>query len=161
MRLVRIAPHPPSRKHWDVLAVPSARGDTVLEKLLEWSGLVGAAIPEQEGTAKSGADAEQKAARDMIALLRVDVPTNGPRPGTPRSRSLRDQIFEFCFGPRRGKKLRVTWFYGGPARNRTVICFATFFKREATPRGEIERASKCRRRYLMAEASGEIEVADL
>lgn len=91
------------------------------------------------------------------------VPDAGPtREAVGRwvSRSLGDAVFEFCKGPRRGAKLRVTWFYGRPPRHKqTIICVSAFKKRDQTPKHEKALAVETRRRYLVAPDS--VKVFDL
>lgn len=134
MHLVRIR-----RQVWDVLAVADDRGRCLLDDLLE------VACPDKEPGRKR--DKEQRTAKRMIALLRADLPANGPR--GELSKHLDDHILELRRGPKHGKQLRITYFYG--AGRRVIVCARWFFKREKTPSGEIRWAKKIRERYLKDE----------
>lgn len=126
-------------------------GRTVLDDLLAWCA------PDS-----GSPDPEQRTARKMVALLLDDLPSNGPRADNKNfSKLLRDQIFEFRTGPKRGKKLRVLWFYGIPPRRRTIICVTAFFKRETTDADALNRAITLQHRYVRAQKADSIQVTDL
>jgi phage-related protein len=134
MKLLRIARH-----HWDVLAVCDQRGNCqVLRFLEELHGLEG------------------KAAESMLVLLEDTVPWTGPPKAEPVCKALGDGVYEFRKQPK-GKKLRVLWFYGGPA---IVVCAVALKKAEKTPRVQLERARFLRRQYWAARSRGEIEIID-
>ena len=148
MHLVRLG-----RSVWEVLAVADSRRDCVLDDLIDLCrvptapGAPGVVLTE----ADPGLDPEQRLAYWMIAHLQEDVPANGPGK-MPTSRYLTNQILEFRRGPKRGKKLRVNYFYG--AGHKVVVCVSSFFKREETPKREIKRADKMRRKYFEDEENG-------
>ena len=136
MRLVRIA-----KNQWDVLAAcDEALACQVLDFL---------------ANAASEADA-----RKMFVLLEDRVAGHGPPSNNENmSKYLRDDIFEFKRGPKRGPKLRVLWFYGGSGRRRTVICSIALLKDTgAIPPAEIDRSIAVRDRYLKDEEDGRLEI---
>jgi Phage derived protein Gp49-like (DUF891) len=92
-------------------------------------------------------DKEQRTAKRMVALLMEDLPANGPRGNL--SKHLDEHILEFRRGPKHGKQLRVTYFYG--SGRRVIVCARWFFKREKTPPGEIHKAIELRDEYLLGE----------
>ena len=137
MRLVRLR-----RQVWDVLAVADESGRCLVDDLLELSR-------------RGGKD--QRTAKRMIALLLEDLPANGPRGNL--SKHLTDHILEFRRGPKRGKQLRVTYFYG--SGRRVIVCARWFFKREKTPPGEIQKAAAIRSEYQLGELKKTNRIDDL
>jgi len=135
MKLVRIA-----RKRWDVLAVCDSRGGCPVTEFLA----------DLEGTSY------QVAVEQMVLMLKVHVPANGPPKTEPLCKSLGEGLYEFRRQPK-GKKLRVVWFYGGGA---VIVCAAAFTKGERTPRTEIARARAHQRRYKEAKHDGTLEISD-
>jgi len=129
MQLVRI-----KRVVWDVLAIADGRGRTVWDELSE--------------------DPDRHAQR-MRALIQHTV-INGPPHDDRKSKNLRDDIFEFRTGPKKGPKLRVFYFYDA---GKVVICTHLVWKREAVPE-EVDKAVAWKRRYFLAKARGEVEIVD-
>jgi phage-related protein len=135
MNLVRIA-----KLRWDVLAILDARGHCpVLEFLADLQG------------------PQRFAAEQMLALLRQQIPANGPPKGEPLCKCLGNGLYELRRQPK-GKKLRVVWFYGGGA---VIVCAAAFTKAERTPRTEIERAKQASADYWHARARSELRIVEL
>lgn len=135
MNLVRIA-----KLRWDVLAILDARGRCpVLEFLTELEG------------------PQRTAAEQMLALLRHQIPANGPPKGAPLCKPLGDGLYELRRQPK-GKKLRLVWFYGGGA---VIVCAAAFTKAERTPRTELERAKQAKEDYWHARARSELRIVEL
>jgi phage-related protein len=135
MNLVRIA-----KLRWDVLAILDARGHCpVLEFLSDLQG------------------PQRIAAEQMLALLRHQIPANGPPKGAPLCKSLGDGLYELRRQPK-GKKLRLVWFYGGGA---VIVCAAAFTKAERTPRTELERAKQAQEDYWHARARSELRIVEL
>jgi len=122
------------------LAICDRRGDCPILTFLE----------ERKGP-------EARAAQSMLAILRRIVPASGPPQGEPLCKGLGDGIYEFRRQPK-GKKLRVLWFYGGPA---IIVCTAAFLKAEKTPRVPLEQARFLRKRYWAARSRGEVEILEL
>jgi hypothetical protein len=79
MKVVRLA-----RKRWEVLAVCDSRGRCPVTEFLE----------DLEGTGY------QVAAEQMVQLLVVQVPANGPPRNAPLCKPLGDGLFEFRAGAR-------------------------------------------------------------
>lgn len=128
MKLVRI-----KRVVWDVLAIADRRERTVWDELRE--------DPHPH-------------ARKMRALIQ-NIALHGPPHDQRKSKKLRDDIFEFRTGPKKGPKLRVFYFYDA---GKMVICTHSVWKREAVPE-EIDRAVAWKNRYLLARERGELEIA--
>jgi hypothetical protein len=134
MNLVRIA-----KLRWDVLAILDARGRCpVLEFLADLQG------------------PQRTAAEQMLALLRHQIPANGPPKGALLCKPLGDGLYELRRQPK-GKKLRLVWFYGGGA---VIICAAAFTKAERTPRIELERAKQAKEDYWHARARSELRIVE-
>jgi phage-related protein len=134
MNLVRIA-----KLRWDVLAIVDARGRCpVLEFLADLQG------------------PQRTAAEQMLALLRLQIPANGPPKGEPLCKPLGDGLYELRRQPK-GKKLRLVWFYGGGA---VIVCAAAFTKAERTPRIELERAKQVKEDYWHAKARSELRIVE-
>ena len=97
MKLVRIG-----WESWEVLAVCDPRGRCqVLDFLLGFK------------------ESSPAAARGMLALLRRELPAEGPPKGEPLCKSLGNGIYELRKQPK-GKKLRVVWFYGVDAEGASL-----------------------------------------
>jgi phage-related protein len=97
------------------------------------------------------------AARNMLSLLRHDIPASGPPKGEPLCKPLGHGIFELRKQPK-GRKLRVVWFYGaGPV----IVCTYAFTKAERTPQVRIEQSRLLRKQYMAALAKREIEIVEL
>lgn len=128
MELVRI-----KRVVWDVLAIADRRGRTVWDELREDS---------------------DPHAQKMRALIQHTA-LNGPPHDQRKSKKLRDDIFEFRTGPKKGPQLRVFYFYDA---GKMVICTHSVWKREAVPE-EIDRAVAWKNRYLLARERGELKIA--
>lgn len=104
----------------------------------------------------------QRMAEQMLALLEQNAPAYGPQPGTPFSKSLGDNIFEFRIGygqKHKGPKLRVTYFYGKDRR--MIICVDRIWKRGEDMREAKRNAVQTRRHYLRDHANGNIQIFDL
>jgi phage-related protein len=131
MRLVRVA-----RVVWDVLAITDDAGGNVLSEL----------------------EVIDPSYRRHIENMRVMIEQFVPRNGPPiqnkwKCSPLGDDIFEFKTGPKKGKKLRVLWFYdaGDPIVRYRVLCTHSFLKQtRTTPPEEKERAVKKRKEYIQA-----------
>ena len=125
MRLVRIR-----RVVWDVIAIADDNGHHVMDEL--------AAI-----------DPSYRHAETMRALISEHVPRNGPpRHNELRCKPIGDDILEFKTGPRRGRKLRVLWFYD---EGHVIVCTHSLMKDTAkTPREEKDRAIRMRSAYFDA-----------
>lgn len=134
MRLVRIG-----KLRWEVLAVCDHRGSCPVLDFL--GGL--------EGPYRAAAD-------QMLALLRSQIPANGPPKAEPLSKPLGDGLYELRRQPK-GKKLRVVWFYGGGA---VIVCAVAFTKGERTPRQEVVRAASWKDRYWRARMRGALDIRD-
>jgi phage-related protein len=134
VKLVRIG-----WESWEVLAVCDPRGHCqVLDFLM--------AFRESSPTA----------ARSMLALLRRELPSQGPPKGEPICKSLGNGIYELRKQPK-GKKLRVVWFYGG---GQVIVCTYAFAKAERTPQIRIEQSRLLRKQYLSALTRREVEIVD-
>lgn len=135
MKLVRMG-----WESWEVLAVCDHRGRCqVFEFLMECK------------------ESSPAAARNMLSLLRHDIPALGPPKGEPLCKPLGHGIFELRKQPK-GRKLRVVWFYGaGPV----IVCTYAFTKAERTPQIRIEQSRLLRRQYMAALARREIEIIEL
>jgi phage-related protein len=92
----------------------------------------------------------------MLALLRLQIPANGPPKGEPLCKPLGDGLYELRRQPK-GKKLRLVWFYGGGA---VIVCAAAFTKAERTPRIELERAKQVKEDYWHAKARSELRIVE-
>jgi phage-related protein len=126
MRLVRLG----RRAVWDVIALAEDDGRSV------WGEL-------------EAIDPGYKHAETMRVLISTHVPRNGPPVHNHlRCSSLGDDIFEFKTGPKRGKKLRVLWFYD---EGRLIVCTHSFLKdTRTTPPDEKAKAIRMRRAYFDA-----------
>lgn len=91
----------------------------------------------------------------MRALIQHTA-RDGPPHDRRKSTKLRDGIFEFRTGPKKGPKLRVFYFYDA---GKMVICTHSVWKREAVPE-EIDRAVALKNRYFLAKNRGAIEIHD-
>jgi hypothetical protein len=134
VKLLRVA-----QLHWEVRAICDGRGECQVLSFLE----------ELRGP-------EKVAAENMLVLLEKTVPRFGPPRGEPLCKSLGDGVYELRKQPK-GKKLRVLWFYGGPA---IIVCTAAFKKAERTPRVLLDRARFLRKQYRLASSRGEVEIID-
>jgi len=131
MRLVRIA-----RVFWEVTAILDGRGRSVWAALLD--------------------EGNDRYADRMRKRLKQRVPRAGPRSSRIHGTMLRDGIGEFSEGPRRGKKLRVLYFFDEGHR---IICTHHFWKdTPSTPNSEINKALKKKRKYFQAKKAGSVKV---
>lgn len=133
------------RRIWDVLTVEDAGSGRQVQKVMD--------------EAKAHNAKSARMVENMEVLLTRTVPDNGPRVGILRCEKLRDDVFEFKSGPKRGKKLRVLWFYSPEPK--TIICTHAFLKdTQATPNPEIEHAVEIKNRYLAARMAGNIRITE-
>lgn len=102
---------------------------------------------------------DERQARKMLYLLREYAPTEGPPThNSQRAEHLEGDVWEFKVGPKRGAKLRVTYFRD----QRTVICARAFSKsQQKTPRREITAAQEICNCYRRDKASGQIKIETL
>lgn len=137
MRLVEAG-----KKVWEVLAV--AFGPNALTVIDELRAM----------------QAEYRHAEEMLALIEEYVPASGPPKNTHRCSFLWDDIHQLKVGPKRGKKLRVLWFYdeGLPVVRRRIICTSAFYKRDETSRADVKTASDVLAEYIAAKASGKLVI---
>lgn len=133
MRLVR-----KGRAVWEVLAIEDHRGSSV------WTWL------------QAEADSGNRHAQSMRVLIR-HVLSNGPPESPFLCDSLRDKIYEFKRGPKRGRKLRVLFFYD---EGRVIVCTHAFWKDQRTAPNEINKAVAMRRGYFDAKRSGGLEIRE-
>ena len=85
--------------------------------------------------------------QQLFALLRDEIPNNGPPKKMPDAKPLGDGLWEFRKNPR-GKKLRLTWFEDGA---RFVVCVLAFTKRstrETSPRDALSRSRLIKKQYF-------------
>ncbi len=106
-----------------------------------------------------GSHSDTPAARQMLAMLKEYVPTNGtPKHNQNMSKHLDGNIFEFKKGPKTGKKLRVLYFFD---EGNVVVCTTAFTKGEKTPDGVIDAAENVRTDYLNAKKSKKLNIVKL
>lgn len=87
----------------------------------------------------------------MLAQIEQSVRDSGPpKHNEELSKHLEGKVYEFRKGPKKGKKLRVVWFYSPPPNQRTVVCVEAFHKREETPKGVIVRTEALADQYAEA-----------
>lgn len=100
----------------------------------------------------------QKLAERMMALLTQHVPENGPQKQNENiSKKLRDGIYEFKRGPKKGKKLRVLYFFD---EGNVVLCTEAFTKGERTPEESIDRAVRLKDQYLEEKKNNNLDIDD-
>jgi putative component of toxin-antitoxin plasmid stabilization module len=127
MRVVRLW-----KTTWDVLLVENADGETV------WEFLEKDPRPPSER---------------MRALIRR-VAQSGPPRDPQKSAALREGLFEFKTGAKKGPKLRVFWFYD---KGKVIICTHGVWKREAVPT-EIDKAIATKKRYFNAQRQKRLSI---
>lgn len=102
---------------------------------------------------------EKSLSKRMLAILKDYVPTEGPpKQNREISKPLRDGIHEFRRGPKKGKKLRVLYFYD---KGQIIVGTHAFLKAERTKPGVIDQAIAQEREYMAAKKLGKIEVIKL
>jgi Phage derived protein Gp49-like (DUF891) len=135
IRLVRIA----ATVVWEVIAQTDAGGRNVRTEI-------------------ETLDQGYKHRETMLGLLKSEVPRNGPPSHNKNMSSpLRDDIFEFKAGPRKGRKLRVFWFYdaGNPTIPRRIICTHHVLKQSAKAHpDDIQHAVRVRKEYIRLKLMG-------
>ena len=125
---------------WDVLAIVNHRNQCMV---LDDLRAMDRSIP---------------AVQAMNALLKDYVPTHGPPLDNRNYCSpLGDGIFQLKRGPKKGKKLRVPFFYRPGKR---VVCTEAALKTDKLPRAVINRAHALRNDYLTDEANNAIEIVE-
>ena len=117
------------------------------------------AKPEVLDFLRDGVDRSyQYVADKMFALLARRVPKDGP-PRGELSEDIGDDILEFRRQPRKGKKLRVLYFYD---EGHVIVCVRAFQKgKKKTPPAEKERAIEARKAYFDAKNRREITIAPM
>jgi len=144
MRLVKISR---GQRRWEVLGIATDAGNCqVLDFLFDQ--IQGKLIPEDYNSSF------ESACTQMLAWLREEIPTNGPPTREPASAPLGDGLMELRKN-RKGKKLRVSWFYDGQRIIVCVLAFSKRSKRETTPPDAVARSKKLMRRYFTDKAQGQ------
>jgi hypothetical protein len=101
---------------------------------------------------------EQGLASKMRALLEDWIPNqpNGPQTHNENiSKLLRDKIYEFKRGQKKGPKIRVLWFYGD---RRQVICTSCFLKTDKVPQNLIDNAMDLKTEFEGDLKNGKIRI---
>ena len=94
-------------------------------------------------------------ARRMWTLLTEFVPREGPPLHNPlAAKHLRDGIYHFKRHPKKGKGVRVLWFFD----ERRIVCTEALFKRDDALDDAIARARVYRDQYLRDKKSNAVEI---
>jgi len=100
---------------------------------------------------------DQKNARKMLALLKERAPIIGLIFNENISKQLRDDIYEYKVGHKKGTKLRVLYFTDA---GRIIVCTSAFEKTSKTREDLIDEAVELKNQYIRDKENNNIQIIE-